>query len=76
MVRLGAVLCGTVMYGLVRLARFVSLWFVAVCNGKEWLARQVTVRRSKAWLCMAGKAGSVLDWRGAAGSGLVCYGRL
>lgn len=39
MARLRAVLCGTVMYGLVRLARFVSLWFVAVCNGKEWLAR-------------------------------------
>lgn len=39
-------------------------------------ACSVEARRGKVSNGMAGKAGSVLDRRGAAGSGLVCYGRL
>ena len=38
MVSLGAVLCGTVMYGLVWLARLVQDRYVLLSLGKVWLA--------------------------------------
>ena len=48
MVRLGAVLCVSVMYGLVRLARLGRVLQVVVWNGLTWQVRFVVVRSGMA----------------------------
>lgn len=55
MVRLGAVLFGSVMYGLVRLARLGRVLQVVVWNGLAWQVRFVVVR--------SGMAAQVVVWQ-------------
>ena len=64
MVRLGAVLCGSFMYGLARLARYGLERIVAVGLGMAGKARFVPEGQGVAWLAVAGLAWCVVLWIG------------